>query len=65
MEGRRLIKSICPTEARMELMFYILENKLEVTAFGWAIHYSTIVKAIGALVIALASRLILDDMKQS
>ncbi|CAD5114927.1 DgyrCDS3957 [Dimorphilus gyrociliatus] len=65
MEGRRFIKSVCPTEGRMELMFYLLENKLEVTAFGWAIHYSTIVKALGALFIALASRLILDDMKQS
>ncbi|KAK2167153.1 hypothetical protein NP493_1289g00006 [Ridgeia piscesae] len=62
-EGIRMVKCICPTEERMSLLYFLLQQPLQLTAFGFAINYSTIVTALGALGLAFCSRIILDEMK--
>ncbi|CAH1772979.1 unnamed protein product [Owenia fusiformis] len=61
MEGSRMLRCICPTDERMDLLFYLLQQPLAITIFGYPLTYSSIVTVISALVLAFTSRLILDE----
>ncbi|KAL8574815.1 hypothetical protein ACOMHN_031922 [Nucella lapillus] len=61
-EGQSLLKTICPTEERLPVVYYFNQYPLSITVFSIAVTYNTIVTAILAFSVAIASRMILDEI---
>ncbi|ELT90392.1 hypothetical protein CAPTEDRAFT_202268 [Capitella teleta] len=60
LEGRRMLKCICPNEERVYMMLLLNRQPLEMTAFGYPVNYSVIVTFIGAVLVAFCTKIILE-----
>ncbi|XP_071109466.1 uncharacterized protein [Haliotis cracherodii] len=61
-EGQRLIKCICPTESRLRLLQFFIQQPLQMQVFSFPITYNAILGVILAFSVAFASRIVLDEV---
>ncbi|XP_064597182.1 uncharacterized protein LOC135463710 [Liolophura sinensis] len=61
-EGQRMIRSICPVQERLALLFYLSQQPLQMTIFNFPVTYQGIVGVIAAFSVAFASRIVLDEV---
>ncbi|XP_064652183.1 uncharacterized protein LOC135502918 isoform X2 [Lineus longissimus] len=62
-EGQRMLRCICPTENRIKMLYYMNLQPLRMTVFGFSVNYSALLKVFSAILLAFASRLILDEIR--
>ncbi|XP_076453627.1 uncharacterized protein LOC143288860 [Babylonia areolata] len=62
-EGQRLLKTICPYDERLPVVYYFNQYPLTVGVFSIPVTYNTMVTAILAFSVAFASRMILDEIR--
>ncbi|XP_060067405.1 uncharacterized protein LOC132547638 [Ylistrum balloti] len=61
-EGQRMIRCICPTEARLKLLYFLTQQPLQMHVFNFSITYNAILGVVAAFAVAFASRIILDEV---
>ncbi|XP_033726648.1 uncharacterized protein LOC117316219 [Pecten maximus] len=61
-EGQRMIRCICPTEARLKLLYFLTQQPLQMHVFNFSITYNAIFGVVAAFAVAFASRIILDEV---
>ncbi|KAK7091847.1 hypothetical protein V1264_009475 [Littorina saxatilis] len=64
-EGQRLLKTICPLEERMALIFYFNQQPLTVRVFSFTVTYNAMVTVILGFSVAFGSRMILDEISRT
>lgn len=64
-EGQRLLKTICPLENRLALIFYFNQAPLSVKVFSFSVSYNAMMTVILGFSVAFASRMILDEIARN
>ncbi|KAK6167417.1 hypothetical protein SNE40_021451 [Patella caerulea] len=61
-EGQRMLRCICPTEERMSVIYFMSQQPLQMQVFSFPITYNALLGVILAFSVAIASRIILDEV---
>ncbi|XP_076350081.1 uncharacterized protein LOC143246804 isoform X3 [Tachypleus tridentatus] len=62
LEGQRLSKCICPAGDRIHLIQFLTQNPLQLTVYGYAMNYGTIMTVLFAILVAFISRLVVAEI---
>ncbi|XP_063611521.1 uncharacterized protein LOC134785160 [Penaeus indicus] len=61
-EGLRLLKFICPVEERLQMLYVLQNNPLQMTVYGFTLSYSTITTAAFGILLAFASKVLIQEI---
>ncbi|XP_037804993.1 uncharacterized protein LOC119599320 isoform X3 [Penaeus monodon] len=61
-EGLRLLKFICPVEERLQMLYVLQNNPLQMTVYGFTLSYSTITTAAFGILLAFASKVLIQEL---
>lgn len=62
VEGARLLKFICLIEERLQLIYVLQNSPLQMTVFGFTLSYSTITTAAFGILLAFASKVLIQEI---
>ncbi|XP_042884550.1 uncharacterized protein LOC122261106 isoform X2 [Penaeus japonicus] len=61
-EGIRLLKFICPVEERLQMLYVLQNNPLQMTVYGLTLSYSIITTAAFGILLAFASKVLIQEI---